>query len=130
MTYSPEAERAGDVGERAHVDHGGPQLGQLALGEVGVVAVERVGDDEAEHGVAEELQALVVGQAAVLVGVRAVRQGTQKQRLVDRLTHDLAEVAGEQSTGRCVELSPSEDGELLTCDGPGQPWCSVRSAAA
>ena len=35
-----------DLGERAHVDDGGAQLGQLALGQVGVVAVERVGDDE------------------------------------------------------------------------------------
>ena len=41
----PEAERAGDVGEGAHVDHGRAQLGQLALGEVRVLAVQRVGDD-------------------------------------------------------------------------------------
>ena len=38
------AEPAGDVGERAHVDHRGAQLGQLALGQVGVAGVERVGD--------------------------------------------------------------------------------------
>ena len=48
-----------------------------------------------EHRVAEELEALVVGQSAVLVGVGAVRQGAQKQRLVDVLADHLGEV-GEQ----------------------------------
>ena len=92
----PEVEDAGDVGEGAHVDDGRAQLGQLPLGQVGVLAVERLGDDETQHGVAEELEALVVGQAAVLVGVRAVRQGTQEQRLVDVLADHLTEV-GDQS---------------------------------
>ena len=124
-----EAERAGHVGERAHVDDGGAQLGQLALGQVGVVAVQRVGDDEAEHRVAEELQPLVVGQAAVLVGVGAVRQGTQKQRLVDRLA-DAPRAGGgrAQSTGRCGALVAVGGLRSLTRDGRGQPWCSVRSA--
>jgi hypothetical protein len=44
-----------------------------------VGAVERLGDDDAEHGVAEELQPLVGRQAAVLVGVRAVREGALEQ---------------------------------------------------
>ena len=35
------ADAAGDVGQRAHVHDRGAQLGQLALGEVGVLAVER-----------------------------------------------------------------------------------------
>jgi hypothetical protein len=46
----------------------------LALGQVGVVVVERGGDHDAEHGVAEKLQPLVGGQATVLVGVGAVGQ--------------------------------------------------------
>ena len=41
--------------------------------------VERLGDDDAEHGVAEELQPLVGRQAAVLVGVGAVGQGAVEQ---------------------------------------------------
>ena len=68
-----------DLGEGAGVDDGGAQLGQPALGEVGVGEVERLGDDHAEHRVAEELQALVGRQAAVLVGVGAVRQGALEQ---------------------------------------------------
>ena len=73
------AEPPRDPGERAHVDHRGAQLGQLPLGQVGLAAVERVGDDQAEHRVAQELQALVGGQAAVLVRVRAVGQREPEQ---------------------------------------------------
>ena len=79
-----EVELAAHLGQRAHVDHRGAQLGQLALGQVGVVAVERVGDDQAEHGVAEELQPLVGRQAAVLVGVGAVGQRPLQQARLDR----------------------------------------------
>jgi hypothetical protein len=44
-----------------------------------VEQVERLGDDDAEHGVAEELEALVGREAAMLVGVRAVRQRAVEQ---------------------------------------------------
>ena len=73
------AEPGGHPGQRVHVDHAGPQLGQLPLGQVRVVAVEPLGDDDAQHRVAQELQPLVGGQPAVLVGVGAVgqRQGEQ-----------------------------------------------------
>ena len=33
-TYSPSPMVRADVGEGAHVDHGGAQLGELALGQV------------------------------------------------------------------------------------------------
>ena len=56
-----EPERAADLGQRPGVDHGRAQLGQLALGQVGVGAVEGVGDDQPQHRVAEELQPLVGG---------------------------------------------------------------------
>ena len=78
------AEPAGDAGQRGHVDHGGAQLGQLPLGQVGLAAVERVGDDEAEHRVAEELQALVGGQAAVLVRLGAVGERQREQPVGQR----------------------------------------------
>src|SRR5689334_19554547 len=40
---------------------------------------QRVGDDQAEHGVAEELQALVGGQATVLVRERPVSECALEQ---------------------------------------------------
>src|SRR5215208_4558176 len=76
-----DAQLAGHLGEHVHVDRGRPQLGQLALGQVGEGAVDDVGDDQAEHGVAEELEPLVGGQAAVLVGEGAVREGPDVQLL-------------------------------------------------
>src|SRR3569623_350768 len=77
---------ASHAGQRAGVDDGGAQLGEVTFGEVGVDAVERLGDHAAEHRVAEELQALVGRQATVLVGVRAVRQRALQQLGVqDRL---------------------------------------------
>ncbi|GAA4984993.1 hypothetical protein GCM10023225_24900 [Kineococcus glutinatus] len=61
--------------------------------------VEAVGDDEPEHRVPQELQALVGGQAAVLVGVRAVRQRLQEQRRADAQAETLLQ-AGEVAPTR------------------------------
>ena len=58
-------------------------LASLPSGRSGCVAVQGLGDDDAEHGVAEEFESLVVRQAAVFVGVGAVRQGALKQAGVD-----------------------------------------------
>ena len=68
-----------DVGQRVGVDDAGAQLGQITLGAVGVAVVELLGDGQPEHRVAEELQALVGGQPAVLVGVAAVRERDGEQ---------------------------------------------------
>ncbi len=61
------------------VDDGGAQLGEPTLGQVGVHEVESLGHHDPEHGVAEELEPLVGGQPAVLVGERAMRQGALKE---------------------------------------------------
>lgn len=74
-----EFEPAAHLRQRTRVDHRGPQLGQLAFGQVGVGAVQRVRDDEAEHGVPEELQPLVRRQTAVLVRVGTVGQCTHQK---------------------------------------------------
>ena len=44
-----------------------------------MVREEGVGDDQAEHRVAEELEALVVGNLPVLVRERAMGQGVLQQ---------------------------------------------------
>jgi len=64
-----------------------------------VSRIQAVGNHEPQHRVAEELQALVVRQPAVLVGVGTVRQGTQKQRFVDRLTDHLEQAGGQTVDG-------------------------------
>jgi len=51
----------------------------VPFGQVRVTAEQRVGDDQAKNGVAEELKALIGGQATVFVGEGAMREGTLKQ---------------------------------------------------
>jgi hypothetical protein len=61
-----QGEVAAHIGEGPHVDDRGAQLGQLPLRQLGVATEQRVGHDQAEHRVAEELQPLVGGQPTVL----------------------------------------------------------------
>jgi hypothetical protein len=70
-----ELEVTGNPRQRAHVHHSGAQLGEPALGEVRMVAEQRLRDDDAEHGVPEELQPLVRRQPTVLVRERTVGEG-------------------------------------------------------
>src|SRR6478672_2822748 len=74
-----DAAAATDLRQGAGVDDRSTKLGQPALGEVGVGPVERLRHDDAEHRVAQELQALVGRQAAVLVGERPVGEGSLEQ---------------------------------------------------
>ncbi len=87
-----DAKSAGHDGQCLGTDDGRAQLGQLTFWQVGVVGEQGVGDDEPEHRVAEELEALVVGHSAVLVRERAVRQGMLQQPGVEVMdTQDLPE---------------------------------------
>ena len=68
----------------------GAPLCQLALLDVGEVRVEALRDDEVEHRVAKELQALVrAGRVGVLVGKGRMRQREPQQRLVAKSHVDL-----------------------------------------
>ena len=83
LDVGAQAQLPRHFGQGLHLDHGRAQLGQLSLGQAGVAAEQRVGDDQPEDRVAEELQPLVGGRVGVLVGEGAVRQ-----RAVQRLGHD------------------------------------------
>jgi hypothetical protein len=80
-----DAEGARHLGQRLGADDGGSQLGQLALGQLGMGREQRVGHDQPQHRVAEELETLVVGDPAVLVRERAVRQGMLKELRIEVL---------------------------------------------
>ena len=58
---APRLRRRDHVAEVAAADDGGAEAGELALAGVGEAAIEGFGDDQAEDGVAEELELLVVG---------------------------------------------------------------------
>ena len=74
-----QVDRATDAGAGPPADDGRLDLGQVALLELGEADVELFAADDAEHGVAEELEALVGGQPAVLVGIATVRQRDGQQ---------------------------------------------------
>ena len=60
-----EVDPAGKAGQAAGADNRRPARGEDPLVVVGTAAVERLGDHEAHHGVAEELEALVVADRLV-----------------------------------------------------------------
>ena len=82
---APRSSSCGDLGEHLRAHHRGAQLGQLAFGQLRVLLVDEVGDDEAEHRVAEELEALVRLLDAVLRAVRAVGQRAVEEAVVDEV---------------------------------------------
>ena len=65
----PELDPAGQSGEPGRRHDGGAAGAEIALVVVWVAGVERLGDGEVDHGVTEELEALVVpeGDVGVLV---------------------------------------------------------------
>jgi predicted flap endonuclease-1-like 5' DNA nuclease len=64
-----------------------------------VGGVERLGDHDTEHRVAEELQTLVGGDATVLVGIGTVGEGALEELgIQDRIAERLAERLGGQRT--------------------------------
>ena len=83
------------------------QLGQLALGHVRVGAEDVVGDDQAEHGVAEELEPLV---ATVVAGSRRTTSGgpapgEQRRREGHRSVVEPSAVAPVRVDGRTPAAS-------------------------
>ena len=88
-----------------------------------MAAVERLGDDEAEHRVAEELQPLVGGQAAVLVGVRAVRQGALEQLGVQDV--EIPERRAQSSRRRSAAALTDRSEDLATV-GAGAVLAALR----
>ena len=130
-----EADLAADVGQGAGVDDRRAQLGQPALGEVRVGEVERLGDDDPEHGVPEELQALVGGETTVLVGVRAVGQGALQQLGVqDRIPERRAELAVVGQADRVWIREPDDGrtwrrtGHTRRTHGAGGAWHRRRGS--
>jgi hypothetical protein len=65
------------------------------FGQVRVVPEQRLRDNDAEHGVPEELQPLVRRQSTVLVRVRAVGEGVLQQFVSQRYAEPLVQLGVE-----------------------------------
>ena len=87
-----EADAGSDGAEMAAVDERGAETGELALAGAGEVAEEGFGNQQAEDGVADELELLVVGGGvdgfgdgfgkaggAAFVGEGAMGQGAEEE---------------------------------------------------
>ena len=77
-----DAQLGRQVGQNAGVHHRRPHLGQLALSQVRERAEQVVGHDQAEHGVTQELEALVGLGAGRLRAPRPVGQGEDEECVV------------------------------------------------
>jgi hypothetical protein len=96
-------------------------LRKLTLGHFRVRAEEGVGDDESEHGVADELERLVVQRARLalaagpdrLVRPRAVRQRALQKSAVAKLVIDSLFERGGVGRGRVGRARPLRFGAIL-----------------
>ena len=112
---------AGDGGQGRLGDGGGAHLGELALGDLRVGAVEVLGDDDAQDGVAQELQTLVGGQAAVLVGVGTVGQGQIEQLGINARPPAVDEGLGVGARGRSAAALGHQACSSLLVGASGSP---------
>lgn len=71
-------------------DQRGPQASEFALRKLGEAPPHRIGRDEVEHGIAEELQTRIAGPpgVGVLVGPRAEGQGHAQQPRIGKRVAD------------------------------------------
>ena len=83
----PEADLLGHLRHVLPADQAGADAGELALAPLGMRDKQRLGNHQPQHGVAEELEALVVGRRGLfaliglreLVGQRAVGERAHQQ---------------------------------------------------
>ena len=107
---SPTREVLGHAGQGDRAHDGLADLGEVALVEVGVLAVHVVGDDDAEDGVAQELEALVRRVARVLRAPRAVHErGRERGRARGRGRGVRRGGPGPVPGGRSWPLQPADD---------------------
>src|SRR5205085_9708018 len=91
----PDLARPAGQGGLAHEPRA--QEGELAFGRLGPELVQAVRDHHPEHGVAQELEALIgfQGAARALVDVRSVDESRLEQRdIAERIAERLAEDLG------------------------------------
>jgi hypothetical protein len=98
-----EADFPGDPGQKNAVGEGGAALAEHAFAVAGEEIVERLREDELQHGIAEKLEALVaLGGIGVVLQIRRVRDGALQQR---RIAERVGEAGLELFEGGTHELA-------------------------
>ena len=103
-----ETDLASHVSERQRVDHALAKVGELALGRVPESSVGHVGDRPTQHGIAEELQALVALRTRMFGDPRTVVQrlpeeSTVSEDVPDPCFEDAELVGGVDGLGTVVQ---------------------------
>ena len=96
----PQPEVAGQSRERIHIHNSRAHLGDIGLAALRELCVQLLGDRQSEHGIAEELEALVVRHVVILVREGTVRQ-SQPQHLVGELDPPCLQQRGVVVLGIC-----------------------------
>ena len=121
-----EIESLGLLRERRSRDQGSLHLRFLSFVELGKIAEQHVGDDEPEHGVAQELHRFVVADAAadVLVGARGVRHRVLEQSAIAEAVADgllerleLVSQPHQASVGQLAAVTLDDAARLLRVVG-------------
>jgi hypothetical protein len=93
---------------RSAAHEGRARAREVALAPIRMRRVELVRDDEAEHGVAEELEALVAASAVLLVAERGVGERELAQsRVAERVAEPSLELRGAHATRPAIQPPPS-----------------------
>ena len=80
-----DTQLVGDFRQRGARDERHLQAGELALVKLGIGLKERTGDDGAQNGIAQKLQALVACRDRLAFDGRRMREGRAQQHLVIEL---------------------------------------------
>jgi hypothetical protein len=124
----PQVQPARHVSQRPHVHHGRAQLGEVTLGQIGILAEKRVGYYQPEHGVAEKLQPLIGGQATVFIGKRPMRERTFEQRRAKARVKDPQQSIDRRLVAPSLVLGSAFHAVLLPQDRLGVPASSTAHA--
>ena len=77
--------------ERLFADHGGTELRQLALRQIGIFPEQKFRNHDGQHAVSQKFQALVaLAGLTLFVGIGRVRQCLQQQMFILKMIADIA----------------------------------------
>jgi hypothetical protein len=87
LEHRAQVEPAREFGQGGLAHQAGAGAGQLPLVGLGPACMQGLGHDQVDQGVAQELQALVVGRPDAAMSQRLAQQGRVGESVADRVSH-------------------------------------------